>query len=63
MDDETWNAQIVHHANQILMALPHLDYNSEEVGKWLDQIQQYVCMLLGEEDSHSYDTPCGEDHC
>ena len=62
MDDEAWNAQVVKHANQILMALPHLDYSSEEVAKWLDQIQRDVCVLLGEEVSHSYDELCGQDH-
>ena len=62
MDDETWNAQIVKYTNEILMALPYLDYNSEKVAKCLDQIQRDVCVLLGEEVLHSFDTPCGQDH-
>ena len=62
MDDETWNAQIVKYANQILMTLPQLDYSSEEVAKRLDQLQKDLCVLLGDEVPCTDDTPCGQDH-
>lgn len=62
IDDETWNAQIIKHTKRVLLALPYLDCNSEEVAACLDQIQRDICVLLGDEDTHDYDIPCGEDH-